>query len=180
MQFSKAVKGLTQVVTHSDQAYGPCKLYKANMSDRFYPIDLSTSGLLKLAVLMPAFLGMPPLVAIPLVLPMGCTDSPPFFSMFAERVCDLTNKDLCTNKCYPAHPLGNLAGAKDFCDNKESGPVVETKRSTPWSHIQKIARKPTSCMYVFVDDFCGAGQDPGMNPLTNQHCTLFHNIDKVF
>ena len=46
--------------------------------------------------------------------------------------------------------------------------------------MKKTARKPTAYMDVFVDDFCGVGQDSQMNPLTNQRRALFHNIDKVF
>jgi hypothetical protein len=180
MQFGKAVERMTQVIVRSNPAFGPCRLYKGDMSDGFYRIGVTSSGSLKLAVLLPRFPGMPPMVAIPLVLPMGWTDSPPYFSMFTETVCDLTNEDFRKNKRYPAHPLEKCAGIADFCENPESGPDAEPVRPTPWSHAPKLAQKPTAYMDVFVDDFCGIGQDSRMNPLVNQRRALLHNIDKVF
>jgi hypothetical protein len=180
MQFGKAVERITRVVLHANKRFGPCHAYKGDMSDGFYRIGITTSGSLKLAVLLPAFPGLPPLVAIPLVLPMGWTDSPPYFSMFTETVCDLTNEDFRTNKRYPAHHLEEQAGIDDFCDNKDSGPDSEPIRPTPWSHATRVAKKPTAYMDVFVDDFCGVGQDSKMNPLVNQRRALMHNIDKVF
>jgi hypothetical protein len=38
----------------------------------------------------------------------------------------------------------------------------------------------TAYVNIFVDNFCGEGQNYQMNPLKNQRRTLFYNIDKVF
>jgi hypothetical protein len=101
--------------------------------------------------------------------------------MFTETVCDMTNADLRRNIRFPEHPLEKQAGVKDFCDNKDSGPdTTEAQRPITWSHKDKIQKRAVAYMDIFVDAFCGVGQDSNMNPLANQRRTLMHNIDKVF
>ena len=89
-------------------------MYKNDMSDGFYRIRLSSSGSLKLGVILPEFPGLPKLVALPLVLPMGWTESPPWFCAFTETVADLTNVELQRNKRVPTHPLEESAAIMDF------------------------------------------------------------------
>jgi hypothetical protein len=85
MQFGKAIERLRTKVVYSDPTLGPCLLYKIDMSDGFYRIPLSTSGSLKLAVMLPLFPGFPPLVAVPLVLPMGWTEGNPHHSSLCSQ-----------------------------------------------------------------------------------------------
>ena len=66
MQFGKAIERLTTNIVYSDPTLGPCLLYKIDMPDGLYRIPLSTSGLLKLAVMLPLFPGLLTLVAVPL------------------------------------------------------------------------------------------------------------------
>ena len=155
--------------------YGPVYMYKNDMSDGFYRIRLSSSGSLKLGVILPDFPGQPKLVALPLVLPMGWTESPPWFCAFTETVADLTNVDLQRNKRVPVHPLEEAAGVTDFA-------VVEDVdvRPIPKSHKPLTYQRPLKKMEVFVDNFIGIGQDHPSNPLRNQRAVLSHNIDKVF
>jgi hypothetical protein len=177
MQFGKAIERLLQKAIQANPKFGPLVNYKVDISDGFYRIPLTTSGLKKLGVLLPNFPGLPPLVAFPLVLPMGWTDSPPFFCAFTETICDLTNDELRQNLRYPKHKLEDIAGATDFEDCK--GTAAQVPLVTQ-SHQAGLTRKPTAYVDVFVDDFCGEGQESKMNPLQNQRRTLFHNIDKVF
>jgi hypothetical protein len=211
MQFGKAVERLLQTAVRANPKFGPLLQYKLDISDGFYRISLSTSGIPKLGVLLPEFPGLPPLVAFPLVLPMGWTDSPPFFCLFTETICDLTNEELRKNVRYPEHPLEKTAGALDFADcepiaaSAVKPPVNETTDITvtalldntvtpisnitrdphkagkiPRTHLTQLRHKPTAYMDVFVDDFCGEGQDSRMNPIQNQRRALFHTVDKVF
>jgi hypothetical protein len=110
MQFGKAVEQLLQAAVQAYPKFGPLMQYKLNISDGFYRIALYTSGVQRLGVMLPDFPGLPPLVASPLVLPMGWTDSPPFFCLFTETICDLANEELLE------HPLEKIAGATDFED----------------------------------------------------------------
>jgi hypothetical protein len=109
MQFGKAIERLLNTAVRAHPRFGPILHYKVDISDGFYRITLSTSGVKKLGVLLPPFPGSPPLVAFPLVLPMGWTDSPPFFWVFTETICNLTNKELNKNMRYPRHSLEDTA-----------------------------------------------------------------------
>jgi hypothetical protein len=180
MQFGKANERLMTKLLHANPRFGSCHMYKIDIGDGFYRIPLSTSGVPKLGVCLPPFPGLPPLVAFPLVLPMGWTESPPFFCCFTETACDLANSTLRQNLRSPIHPLEALAGAADRLPNPERGEDNHPLRPTPLSHQRRLATKPLSFVDVFVDDFCAVGQDHHMNPLSNQRRTLMHTIDKVF
>ena len=146
------------------------------MSDGFYREPLTPSGSLKLGVCLPPFPGLPPLVAFPLELPMGWTESPPWFCAFTETIADLTNHDLRRNIRHGPHCLEARAGTSYFVGPGDDHP----KRPTPRSHGRLLRAKPTAVVDVFVDDFLAIGQEHHMNPLQNQRRTLMHNIDKVF
>jgi hypothetical protein len=175
MQFGTAPLRIREALMKANPDYGPVFMYKNDMSDGFYRIRLSTSGSLKLGVILPRFEGLPQLVALPLVLPMGWTESPPWFCAFTETIADLTNVDLQRNKRVPAHPLGEAAAITDFAVQDE-----QAVRPIPKSHKPLTYQRPLKKMEVFVDDFVGMGQDHPSNPLTNQRAVLSHNIDKVF
>lgn len=96
MQFRKAIERLLDVAVRAHPTFGPVLHYKVDILDSFYRITLSTSGIKKLGILLPTFPGLPPLVAFPLVLPIGWTDPPPFFCIFTEMICNLMNRELKT------------------------------------------------------------------------------------
>jgi hypothetical protein len=77
------------------------------------------SGVTKLGICLPKFAGFLDLVAFPLVLPMGWTESPSFFCCFMETVCDLTNEVLCKNLQFPTHHLEEEVGNANFEPNPE-------------------------------------------------------------
>ena len=175
MQFGTAPLRMREDLARANPTHGPVHMYKNDMSDGFYRIRLSSSGSLKLAVSLPEFPGLPQLVALPVVLPMGWTESPPWFCAFTETIADLTNVDLHRNKRVPPHHLGPQAAITDF-EVKDAGPA----RKIPISHKPLIYARPLREVEVFVDDFIGMGQDHPSNPLENQRAVLSHNIDKVF
>jgi hypothetical protein len=83
MQLGKANERLIAVLTGADPRFGNCYMYKVDISDRFYRVPLSTSGVPKLGVCLPTFPGLPPLVAFPLVLPTyGMDQIPPVLLLF--------------------------------------------------------------------------------------------------
>jgi hypothetical protein len=83
-----------------------------------------------------------------------------------------------------AHMLANLAGIKDFGDNKASGSDLRCQTQTAHNMVPctKIAKKPTTYMDVFMDDFCILWSRARLmhDLLVIQHHALMHNIDKVF
>jgi hypothetical protein len=180
MQFGKAIERLMQGLTRANPKFGDNNLYKVDISDGFYRVPLALSSILKLGVALPTFPGMPPLIAFPLVLPMGWTESPPFFCAFTETICDLTNEALRKHQRFPAHHLEERAGREDFQPNTELGRDPFPQRPISVSHKRRLYEQPMALMDVFVDDFCGIGQQSTQNPLRNQRRALLHSIDRVF
>jgi hypothetical protein len=128
MQFGKAIERLLNASVQAHPKCGPPLHYQVDISDGFYRITLSTSGVKKLGVLLPAFPGSPSLVAFPLILPMGWTDSPLFFCVFTEMICDLANEEIAKNVRQPIHPLEATAGALDFANCKASSGMLLTRK----------------------------------------------------
>jgi hypothetical protein len=111
---------------------------------------------------------------------MGWTESPPYFCASTETACDLANDTLQTNARYPEHPLKARAGASDGGPNPDPGFDTLPECPITQSHRRRLKPKPVAYVDVFVDDFCGLGQDHKMSPLVNQRRVLMHAIDKIF
>jgi hypothetical protein len=88
-------------------------------------------------MLLPTFPGLPPLVA---VLLMGLTDSPPFFCVFTETICGLTNQELHKNLQYPPHKLEDITGKIDFADCQNTAPSKMVSNLAP--SVTKEGFKP--------------------------------------
>jgi hypothetical protein len=71
MQFGHALDRLLREILLADSTHGPVYLIKIDISDRFYRIALNIDDIPKLGVVFPTLPGEEPLVAFPLVLPMG-------------------------------------------------------------------------------------------------------------
>ena len=178
MQFGRTIARLQQQVAWSNPRFGPTRAYKVDIGDGFYRVQLCTSGVLKLGVLLPPLLGEEPLVAFPLVLPMGWKESPPLFCHFTETACDLTNRDFEMRRRYPKHPLEDLAATADNEPHPDHGDAPMA--TIPWGHEGLLMRIPLAYMDVYVDDFVGVGQDHPQYSLRDQRRALLHNIDRVF
>ena len=90
MQFGRTLERILYQIRHSNPRYGPVYLAKVDLSDGFYRISLNDSAIAKLAVALPQFPGEEQLLALPLVLPMGWSESPPYFCAATETVADLS------------------------------------------------------------------------------------------
>jgi len=105
MQFGQALERLITAIVHANPRYGPVKLIKVDISDGFYRIWLRPQDVPKLGVSFPSAPGEPPLVAFPLVLPMGWTESPPYFCSVTETIADTANRRLLRQQVGPNHRL---------------------------------------------------------------------------
>jgi hypothetical protein len=63
-------------------------MIKLDLSDGFYRIGLIVDDIPKLGVIFPTLPGEEPLIAFPLVLPMGWKNSPPIFCTATETIAD--------------------------------------------------------------------------------------------
>ena len=144
---------------------------KTDLSDGFYQVHLTPSGVLKLAVLFTAK-HQEPMVGIPTRLPMGWTKSPPAFSAVTEMIADLVNSALeCSDHIPPLHPLEVTASkpvsvraplAKDSFPIQDPGPL----------------QPPLAYVDVYVDNFIKLAQ--GWSNALKVHCHTYHHINSVF
>ncbi len=82
---------LWEILFVKNPAHGPVQMIKLDISDGFYWIGLNINDIPKLGVVFPTLPGDKPLIAFPLVLPMGWTNSPPIFSTATETIADTPN-----------------------------------------------------------------------------------------
>jgi hypothetical protein len=85
---------------------------KYDVKDGFYRIHLHPEHAVKLAIVLPPYDGLPPLITIPFVLTMGWKNSPPTFSAFSETTCDVANARLYKRHA-PPHRLEHLPAPLD-------------------------------------------------------------------
>ena len=92
MQFGKALERIIQKAADANPRHGTVNLSKYNLADAFMRVGLSPSMILKLAVAVPTTSpDEDPLIAVPMVLPMGWMESPPTFCTVTETIADLAN-----------------------------------------------------------------------------------------
>ena len=109
MQFGRALARILEKIHTAPPQHGPVYLHKLDVADGFYQVRLEASGIPALGVALPPLPGGEPLVAFPLVLPMGWTESPPYFCCLTETVTDLANKALRAHWDPPRHPFELLS-----------------------------------------------------------------------
>ena len=160
MQFGRALDRLLYHIWTADPSKGPVHMLKIDLSDGFYRVPLSPGAIAPLGVLLP---GQSPLVAFPLVLPMGWTESPPFFCSVTETIVDVANT-LFAHWAPPSHPLEALA-ATTPSDGEAPYHLPHQPLSTPARvHSLPRHRQPLppghALAYadVFVDDEIALGQ----------------------
>ena len=105
MQFGRALEWVFRKVATADTAQGHLYLLKINLLDGFYRVCLRAQDAPMLGVAFPVAPGEPLLTAIPLVLPMGWMESPPYFCTILETIVDLANLYSHSTWDPPSHPL---------------------------------------------------------------------------
>jgi hypothetical protein len=139
-----------------------------------------------LAVSLPPKIGDKPLLALPLVLPMGWTKSPPYFCTARETGANITNWRLTNHWKAPPHRLEVLANSKPATDDNPQ-PTSTTTQWVPSAtaapatrpHNRPVCQHPLKKVDLFVDNFITMGHG---NPayLSKIRQTLLHRLDKVF
>jgi hypothetical protein len=104
MQFGTTLPRLLQRLSIVILGMARHCLPRFNLGDGYYRVPLAPHVALQLAVVIPNDIATaPPLIAIPLTLPMGWAQSPPFFCAFTETITDMVNHRLLP--CPTTHPL---------------------------------------------------------------------------
>ena len=182
MQFGRTLDRLLHQIVHSNPRHGPVQLIKLDIADGFYRVWLKLADIPKLAVAIPHLPHEPPLLALPLALPMGWTQSPPYFSAVTETIADLANLRIFQRRRSPPHRLDDLA------DSLSMDTIALPTTPPPFAHSVPtpginpdlpLHSRRLATVDVFVDDFIAAAQGPAAT-LTNLRRTLMHSIDAVF
>ena len=162
MQFGRALERIITQVVRADPRYGPVRFIKIDLADGFYRVWVRAADVPKLGVAFPALDGEEPLIAFPLALPMGWTESPPYFCAVTETIADVANQRILKWRHPMRHRLERLASSK----TSPPTPTTADGRLPPSSVMVPTARNPNlpdrqrilSIIDVFVDDFIGAAQ----------------------
>jgi len=188
MQFGRALERVLHRIRHANPQFGPVHLLKIDIADGFYRIGLNPASAPGLAVVLPSYSGEEPLVAIPLSLPMGWVESPPYFCSVSETAADLANRRL-ERSSAPFHRLERLADTAAPPASTTTAAAVEdvsvSNRTLPFSsqprHHRTLqpAPRPVGFVDVYVDDFIAVAQgSTGRLRRVRRH--LMHAIDEVF
>ena len=200
MQFGYALDRILREILLADPALGPVYLSKLDISDGFYRINLAIEDIPRLGVVFPVKDGEEPLVAFPLVLPMGWANSPPIFSAATETAADLANDAIASSVTAPEHPLDVMAAPMDDpipsppassgTDSRPATPAAtptSTPTPAPCARLDTpIARDPslptctTLAAYidVFVDDFIALCQGHANRRRVRR--LLLRAVDQIF
>ena len=113
MQYGNALHRILREILLANPANGVVYMLKLDISDGFYRINLAPADIPRLGVVFPAVPNQPPLVALPLVLPMGWKNSPPVFCAATETAADVANNLIASQAVLPLHRLEHHAAALD-------------------------------------------------------------------
>ena len=163
MQFGHALDRILREILLADPAHGPVYLIKIDISDGFYRIALNIDDIPKLGVVFPTLPGEEPLVAFPLVLPMGWSNSPPIFSTATETIADLANERLTSNVDMPPHHLDDLA--ESILSTPPSCPMVTSPNFTCPLVTPPDLTSATSTSLLVAPPLLGPTRDPTLSPV---------------
>ena len=132
MQYGQALHRFLRELLLADPRHGTVYLLKLDISDGFHRINLSPADIPRLGVIFPTVENLPPLVALPLVLPMGWKNSPPVFCAATETAADVAAQLHLSHHALPQHPLEPHAAAMDELP-KPPPPPASTSHTAPTS-----------------------------------------------
>jgi hypothetical protein len=193
MQYGHALERLLHRILHADAEHGPVYMIKIDLSDGFYRVPLRPADIPTLGVAYPSLPGAEKLVAFPLVLPMGWTESAPFFCTATETATDLANAWMTDGWDPPLHPLESAASTPAVPAVPDERPVMVLPPPARTTKLRqqvlppasthhkrrKGKRQPLAYADVFVDDeiMLGQGSPAKLNRLRR---IMLHCNDMVF
>ena len=162
MQYGRAFERILRQILLADPRFGPVYLSKCDIADGYYRLGLNVKDIPKLAVAFPSPNKTNPLVAIPLVLPMGWKNSGVAFCAASETIADVSNAAIASNKPQLQHHLDARAAAMDY--NSIPNPSLSKHYQLSPGHPQRnpLLKRPSpkrlAAIDVFVDDFIALAQ----------------------
>lgn len=184
MQFGRTLERILRMILLADPAKGRVHLIKVDLADGFMRVYIGPEFIAKLGVIFPSYPGEPQLVALPAVLPMGWTNSPPLFCAATETITDTTNKMLLQNKqISKPHHLESLANSRPPKRMPDPPPpdakIAVPVPTVPDPHLNPARRRRLKHVDVYMDDFIGAAQG-SKAARDNVRRVLMTVVDDVF
>ena len=173
MQFGYALRRVLWTMASADPAHGPVYMGKYDIADGYYRIQLTIDSMLPLAVTLPIRPGEAPLVAVPLVLPMGWKESAPYFCAETETVADLANDRLALRSPISPHRLEDWVLQQPTTTLPTADAMVGAVNPRPY------ASQPLAYVDVYIDDLIGLAQGDHANRMRVSRAIL-HSLDDVF
>ena len=134
------------------------------MEDGIYRVRARVPDIPKLGIVFPSLAGEEPLIAFPLCLPMGWTESPPYFCSSTETIADVANARILKWRNPPVHKLEAAAASPPvYVPVAPLRPPITTPvldlppRRDP---LIKHSTRRLSYVDVFVDDFIATAPVP--------------------
>jgi hypothetical protein len=139
---------------------------------------ISLSTIPALGAILLSYPDEDPLVAFPMILPMGWVDNPNYLCALTEMIADLANarfeaNDLATQN----HPLSTLANSIPAPDPAPPSKLHDGM-PPPKTRSQGPLKPPLNFADVYMDDFLSATQLSGKER-DAARSTLFECIDQV-
>ena len=157
MQYGKALERYLRHILLADPRYGPIYMLKCDLADGYYRLGLIIKDIPKLAVVFPSTQHQNPLLALPLVLPMGWKNSGPAFYAATKTVTNMANADVQNNVPQQPHPLDTLAQTMDYNTKPKTTTSSPHQKPQNFPPINQIFHCPTpkrvAYINIFVDDF---------------------------
>lgn len=177
LQFGHALLRILQRLHRADTRRGKIYLAKIDVADAFMRVWLQLPSLLALGAILPSYPGEDPLVALPLILPMGWLSSPQYLCAVTETIADLANHRFAEKRLdHTPHRLDELADSKSEALPKLAPmaagippPVVKSRGAR---------QESLNMVDVFMDDFVLCSQLP-LEERNAARRTLFDCIDQV-
>jgi hypothetical protein len=181
LQFGHALLRILQYLHRADTRRRPIYLAKVDIADAFMRVQLYAPHIPILGALLPSYPGETPLVAFPMILPMGWVESPPYLCAVTETIADTANK-LVSDGFRPSQPHHRLDGLAD----SQPAPTltIQDKTGAPTSLPAPTVRSrgplqaPLNVVEVYMDDFILLSQLPLDDRVATRR-VLFECIDAV-
>jgi len=142
---------------------------KINLVDGYYRVPLSAQAALALVVILPPDVSYDPapLLGTPLSLPMGWSESPPYFCAFTETCADLANT---VTPLDHQHPFNIPLPAPDVLSQTFHPAAMWPFQSAP-------PTCPLQYHDIYLDDFMVLAQQPCH---TQAMDALLTHLDSIF
>jgi hypothetical protein len=161
-------------------------------------VEVRPKDIPKLGVIIPSTIDGEPLIAFPLVLPMGWKNSPPYFCAFTETVADVTNERIRCHQQPPRHRMDRVAESQPEPDTSAQVTVLPDAQATrqsntavpapisppidpragPSTHQHLNRQQPFGKFDIYVDDFLATAQGKARRR-NRLRRILFHTLDEV-